>query len=724
MKIAKRVILCTIGLMICYCFGYLLNMFVTNHFVFDFKITPELLIAKNTFLYGFELFAVFMVINIFNWYKGIGKNPKKLMQVKDGNQNEIYTGLEQAHFETQKEIETNFNTVSYDNLPNLDIEGIPIIAEEGKKDYKITFAKPAHTLIIGTTGSGKTTTFINPTVQILANTKGKPSMLISDPKGELYALHAKSLIKRGYDVKVLDLRNPYCSIRWNPLEKPYEMYQEMLSLEDKVVVNEEEGYYVFEDKIFYDVNEKNAAVQVRKQAIFDEVYEDLNDICSVLCPVKSKNEPIWESGAKNFILAITLAMLEDSEKPELGMTKEKFNFYNVMKIATNTQNDCEDLIEYFAGRSPISKSVSLSKQVLDASDKTRGSYLSTIFDKLSLFSDMSICSLTSANEIDLGEIATKPTALFLQIPDEKETRHTLAGMVILQTYKALVAKANTYPDLSLPRSVYLLLDEFGNLPQIHKLEQMITVGRSRRIWLALVVQSYAQLAKVYDDKSADIIKSNCNIQIFIGTTDLKTIDEFSKKCGNYSIIQKNVSFSSSNSGVGSSISVKERPLIYPTELQQLNSAKDMGNAIVNIFGFPPVKSKFTPSFKIRHFVLEKTNQLLSQGKYFNEEKVFFNMLDRNKKVNEKNPKKKESNLEPFIHTLNIQVEKFDFESLGLFDLKLEIKDALEERKYIKLIELTARLEEVAKSQNADNYEEARIISAKARQLQRLRKYEK
>ena len=720
MKIAKRVILCTIGLMICYCCGYLLNMFVTNRFVFDFKITPELLIAKNTFLYGFELFAVFMVINIFNWYKGIGKNPKKLMQVKDGNQNEIYTGLEQAHFETQKEIEINFNTVSYDDLPNLDIEGIPIIAEEGKKDYKITFAKPAHTLIIGTTGSGKTTTFINPTVQILANTKGKPSMLISDPKGELYALHAKSLIKRGYDVKVLDLRNPYCSIRWNPLEKPYEMYQEMLSLEDKVVVNEEEGYYVFEDKIYYDVNEKNAAVQVRKQAIFDEVYEDLNDICSVLCPVKSKNEPIWESGAKNFILAITLAMLEDSEKPELGMTKEKFNFYNVMKIATNTQNDCEDLIEYFAGRSPISKSVSLSKQVLDASDKTRGSYLSTIFDKLSLFSDMSICSLTSANEIDLGEIATKPTALFLQIPDEKETRHTLAGMVILQTYKALVAKANTYPDLSLPRSVYLLLDEFGNLPQIHKLEQMITVGRSRRIWLALVVQSYAQLAKVYDDKSADIIKSNCNIQIFIGTTDLKTIDEFSKKCGNYSIIQKNVSFSSSNSGVGSSISVKERPLIYPTELQQLNSAKDMGNAIVNIFGFPPVKSKFTPSFKIRHFVLEKTNQLLSQGKYFNEEKVFYNMLDRNKKVNEKNPKKKESNLEPFIHTLNIQVEKFDFESLGLFDLKLEIKDALEERKYIKLIELTARLEEVAKSQNADNYEEARIISAKARQLQRLR----
>ena len=342
----------------------------------------------------------------------------------------------------------------------------------------------------------------------------------------------------------------------------------MLALDDQVRYNEEKGYWIFEDKIYYGKEEKNAAVQVRKQAIFDEVYEELNDICSVLCPVKSKNDPIWESGAKNFILAICLAMLEDSENELLGMTKEKFNFYNIMKIATNTQNDCEDLIDYFKKRSPMSKSVSLSKQVLDASDKTRGSYLSTIFDKLALFSDMSICSLTSANEIDFGEIANKPTVLFLQIPDEKDTRHTLAAMVILQAYTGLVAKANTYPDLALPRSVYFLADEFGNMPRIHKLEQMITVGRSRRIWLSLVVQSYAQLAKVYDDKTADIIKSNCNIQIFIGTTDQKTIEEFSKKCGNFSLIQRSVSLSSGNSNVGNSVSVKERPLIYPTELQQ------------------------------------------------------------------------------------------------------------------------------------------------------------
>lgn len=701
MKVFKNSIILFIIILFSFCVGYLINIFVSNNFVFKFSISSEILLSYKTYLYAFEVFAIIMLIFLFVWYKGAFKNPKTLMSTNE--KDVIYTGLEQAHFQTDEEILKNYKTISYNDLPNIEAEGIPVKAEETKKDFNITLAKPAHTLIIGTTGSGKTTTFISPTIQILANTKSKPSMLISDPKGELYALHAKSLLKRGYDVKILDLRNPYCSIRWNPLEKPFEMYQEMLSLDNKVSVNEEEGYYIFENKIYYDKDELNAVIQVKKQELFDEVYEDLNDICSVLCPVKNKSEPIWESGAKNFILAITLAMLEDSENPNNEMTKEKFNFFNIMKIATNTQNDCEDLMEYFKHRSPISKSVSLSKQVLDASDKTRGSYLSTIFDKLSMFSDMSICSLTSANEIDFAEISTKPTALFLQIPDEKETRHTLAAMVILQAYKALVAKANTYPDLSLPRSVYFLLDEFGNLPQVHKLEQMITVGRSRKIWLALVVQSYAQLAKVYDEKSADIIKSNCNIQIFIGTTDQKTIEEFSKKCGNYSIIQKNVSFSSSNDGVGSSVSVKERPLIYPTELAQLNNNQNMGNAIVSIFGYAPIRSKFVPSFKSKYFVLEKTNQLLSAGKYFNEEKVFYDMLKRNEQFKRKVVKVNPKEIDEFIKRIEIEIDKsIDFEIMPDDDYKIKMLEKLNTKDYVGLKDMCDELQYKAEKKKIEN----------------------
>lgn len=696
-------------------------MFVSNDFVFKFIITFDLLFDSKTWLYAGELVAIVFFVYVLCWYKNMGKNPKKIIKTTE-NDKEIDAGLEQAHFQTEEELMNNYKTYNYKALPKIEVDGVPIKALEKDNDYKITFTNSAHSMIIGTTGSGKTTTFINPTIQILSQTKNKPSMIVSDPKGELFALHSKSLKSKGYDIKVIDLRNPYCSIRWNPLERPFLMYQEMLHLEDKKIVDETSGKLVFEDKEYESQEDLSAAIQARKQEIFDEIYEDLNDICSVLAPVVNKSDPIWESGAKNFILAICLAMLEDSENPNLGITKEKYNFYNILKIATNTQNDCADLISYFSGRSPVSKAVNLSKQVLDASDKTRGSYLSTVFDKLALFSDMSICSLTSANEIDFGEIVEKPTVLFLQIPDEKETRHTIASMVVLQAYKALVSKANIYENLALPRSVYFLLDEFGNLPRIHKLEQMITVGRSRKIWFALVVQSYAQLAKVYDEKSADIIKSNCNIQIFIGTTDQRTIEEFSKKCGNFSIIQRNVSYSSGNDNVGSSISVRERPLIYPTELQQLNCPNNMGNAIVNIFGYPPILSKFTPSYNCSCFDLKKDKQELLSARFFDEMNVLYNILDRNKQILSKrseNESIENKEKERLLESLKMQVEKLDYEEIGCGEIKIDLLMAIDATDFDSIVNLLSQMERMAESLESDNLIEIKLIKKKVEHIKRL-----
>ena len=64
--------------------------------------------------------------------------------------------------------------------------------------------------------------------------------------------------------------------------------------------------------------------------------------------------------------------------------------------------------------------------------------------------------------------------------------------------------------------------------------------------------------------------------------------------------------------LNSSASIKERPLIYPSELQQLNSYKNMGNAIISIFGFSPIKSKFTPSFECSTYKLGNAHQRLGE----------------------------------------------------------------------------------------------------------------
>ena len=566
---------------------------------------------------------------IFNSKKIIKSNPKDLI---DAN-------LEQARFQTDEELDKNYKSFLFSELKDIDITGSPIKAIKTQEGLKVTFAKPSHALVIGTTGSGKTTTYVSPMIQILSETKTKPSLFISDPKGELLINHKKALIDKGYEVKVVDLRNPYNSVRWNPMERPYLMYQKANNLDKEIIVDEERGCYIFENEEFNIKEELDSKIQVKRQQLLDEVYEDLNDIATSICPITNKNEPMWESGAKNLILAIALAMLEDSIVPGSTMTKEKYNFYSLMKDATSTEDECKELINYFKGRSPLSRSVSLSKQVMDSSDKTRGSYLSTCFDKLSIFSDMSLCALTSENEIEFSSMGDKPIALFLQIPDEKETRHTLASLLILQAYKELVRKANLSIDLTLKRPVYFILDEFGNLPQIHKLEQMITVGRSRNIWMNLVVQSYSQLAKVYDEKSADIIKSNCNIQVFIGTTDLKTIEDFSKRCGNYSIIQRSVGYQSTKADdINSNQSIKERPLIYPTELQTLNRPGDMGHAIVTIFGFQPIKSTFTPIFMCDEYKIEKTLESKYKGRFFDESKAFYDIKKRNEELTSEEPK--------------------------------------------------------------------------------------
>lgn len=84
--------------------------------------------------------------------------------------------------------------------------------------------------------------------------------------------------------------------------------------------------------------------------------------------------------------------------------------------------------------------------------------------------------------------------------------------------------------------------------------------------------------------------------------------------------------------INSNASIKERPLIYPSELSQLNRPGDMGHAIVTVFGYQPIRSEFTPSYAATAYTLEKTEQRLGAGRYFDEEKIFYDMKKRNETV--------------------------------------------------------------------------------------------
>ena len=259
------------------------------------------------------------------------------------------------------------------------------------------------------------------------------------------------------------------------------------------------------------------------------------------------------------------------------------------------------------------------------------SYMSIAFDKLSMFNDEGLCALTSATDIEPERFASEPTALFLKIPDEKDTRHALAAVFILCIYKALIKVASAREDLSLPRNVYFLLDEFGNMPKIDKFDKMITVGRSRKIWFHMVVQSYAQLNNVYGDTVADIVKSNCGIKMFIGSNDIATCEEFSKLCGNMSVATTSVSASTHDTTgqVNYTSQIQDRPLIYPSELMKLNNKKDTGNAIIVTFGNYPLKTKFTPSYKCPLYEMGTMDLTEVRSNAFFGDDVFYDLEERN-----------------------------------------------------------------------------------------------
>lgn len=621
-----------------------------------YKLEPHLLLEWKTWGYGgLAALAIGLI-----WLLS-GNNLESLMMEKSGSMlgskkgkpDVVQGSLENSRFLTEQERDKYFPHHLYSDLNKVKKDGIPVRAVlDKKKHLQVNFLPGAHSLIIGATGSGKTTTFINPMIQLLASTAAGSSMIMTDPKGELFDLHSQYLVSRGYKVLLLDLRDTYSSSRWNPLDGIWDMYQEYVEAGKGIKFHKDdmskypdlkrmdgEGepgkpWAEWRGKAYADLSHCQDDVSVTRQQFYDEMYEDLNDLISVICPIENEKDPVWEKGARSIIMSTCLAMLEDSEDERLNMTKDKFNFFNINKALTNSEDEFATLKEYFEGRSKLSQAYTLSRQVMSAADTTLSSYMSITFDKLNMFNDRGLCGLTSATDVQAERFAEEPTALFMKIPDEKDTRHGLAAVFILCMYKALIKVASAREDLSLPRNVYFILDEFGNMPKIEKFDKMITVGRSRKIWFNMVVQSYSQLNNVYGEKVADIVKSNCGMKMFIGSNDIGTCEEFSKLCGNMTVrtnsTSTNVGAKAGEMNISSQTQV--RPLIYPSELQMLNNKESTGNSIIVTFGNFPLKTKYTPSYLCPYYKFGRMDMEELRSHMFRADEVYYDLDKRNEIV--------------------------------------------------------------------------------------------
>jgi len=616
---------------------------------------PLMLLEGGTWFLGAVVNLVLASIYAINGgFGGMFRGGLNLLSGKGaGEKDRVEGSLENSRFLTDKERDKYFPVFTYETLAQSKVDGVPARAVLNNRGKLEGNWKPGvHALVIGATGSGKTTTFINPMIQCIAATNCGSSMIMTDPKGELFDLHSGFLKERGYEVLVLDLRDTYSSSRWNPLEPIWDAYQQSLhagdgmrlhldDMDDYPDLRRLDGYAEYGEPwvewngaAYADLEHCRDDISVAKQKVFDEMYEDLQDLVGGLVPITNEKDQMWERGARSLVTAVCLAMLEDSEKPELGMTKEKFNLFNVNKAISNSDNNYKALKDYFEGRGALSQAYQLSRQVLTAPDNTMSSYLSVTLDKLNIFNDRGLCGLTSATDLKADKLAFGKTAIFLKIPDEKDTRHALASLFILSTYKALIKIATPLPGQTLPRNVYFIMDEFGNMPKIDKFGQMITVGRSRKIWFSMVVQSFVQLSNVYGKEVADIVIGNCGVKMFIGSNDTETCKMFSEMCGNMTVKTTSTSSSlgSKSGDVNVSTQTQVRPLIYPSELQRLNNQESTGNSIIVSFNSFPLRTKYTPSYKCPYYKFGAMDLSEIRSNVFRADEVLYDLKARNRMV--------------------------------------------------------------------------------------------
>lgn len=378
-----------------------------------------------------------------------------------------------------------------DKRPNVHKGGVPLAYDMERNRIAID-SSDTHTIIWGSTGSLKTRCVIEPTVKIIG--KSGESMIINDPKAEIHNRCAAELKENGYNIVVINIRDPECGNAWNPLAIPYRFYLD---------------------------GDIDRAAEFANDVAFNLMADEDND----------KADPFWNYSASDCLFGLMLLLLRYSKDHNLPETAVNMNSLMLLRqelFKNGTRAQYSPLWKYAMEDELIAASLSGS---IYAPNDTMHSILSVFDQKMRTFTIRpSLLDMLANNDIDIGAIGEEKTAVFLIIPDEKSTYNNLVSLFIKQAYEYLIYKASNNHNLKLKNRVNYVLDEFSSLPPITSMSSLISAARSRDIRFILAVQGKHQLKKRYGDE-AETIKSNCVNWIYLTSRELDLLREISDLCG-------------------------------------------------------------------------------------------------------------------------------------------------------------------------------------------------
>lgn len=375
--------------------------------------------------------------------------------------------------------------------------------------------------VYGASGSMKTRSFCMN--RILQGVMRGESLIICDPKSELYEKSSEYLRDKGYEVRIFNLVDPESSDSWNCLA-------------------EVEGQELMA-QLFVDVIIRNT----------------LNG---------GKGDHFWDSAEMNLLKALVLYV--DQSFPE--QTRNMGQVYHLLTM--NSEAALNSLFDVLPASHPAKAPYSLFRQ---SSESVRGGVIIGLGSRLQVFQSKLIRNITAKDEIDLKLPGQKKCAYFLVTSDQDSAFDFLASLFLSFCFIKLVRYADRNCEGGrLPVPVHVLGEELTACGTIPDLSRKLSVIRSRNISMSCVFQNLAGLQNRYPYNLWQEILGNCDVQLFLGCTDPLTAEYVSSRTGLASVAVSSKSkqlgtwrISNYTPEFRETSGVGKRPVLTPDEVLRL-----------------------------------------------------------------------------------------------------------------------------------------------------------
>ena len=376
-----------------------------------------------------------------------------------------------SRWATVEEIKEKLTPVNYDS--EIKKSGIPMMYDDENLYIR---DNESHTMVIGSTGSGKTQTTMLPQLRLAI--KAQESFIVHDVKGEIYDILSGELKKQNYNTIVINLDNPTVGNNFNPLYYPYELYKKGQK-DDAIELLENVGYYFCCDE-----------------------------------KIDKSVDPFWTNSAISLFVGVALYLFENAKEDEINLRSLLNIVYNFDKFSEEVKK-CDKTSDIYINASNI---------VL-APNETRGSILAVFLQQIRLFvSRETLLKMISTSNFDITNIEKEKTALFI-ISNNRTYSRKLIPLIIEECYYAA-----TYTN-DKSRRLNIVIDDFENLVPIKDFNNMLTLARSNNIKFSIFIKSLLELRNAYGVEGTEVLKMVFGNIVYLLSNDNETLEEISRLCG-------------------------------------------------------------------------------------------------------------------------------------------------------------------------------------------------